>query len=123
MSARLVIRYDAEKNNWSWSFDGTGIPIVKLIGYIVNVQGWLQFRAGPECADSVCIIDWNDDKKMLSYVVNPNLPKEELIGTLELVKAQLVDGQLNQIFTAQQAAIQKQMTGLVLPEVQQKIIQ
>ena len=40
----------------------------------------------------------------MSYSVNDALPVDDLLGTLELFKAQLVDGQIAQIMAAMQKA-------------------
>ncbi len=104
----VIIFYDAAANGgsggWRWTIQNAQIPIVKLIGYLVKLQGWLIYRKADKCDAPALVIEWDAAERELSYSVNDKLPVDELIGTLELFKAQLVDGQIAQIMALQQKA-------------------
>ncbi len=89
----IRIEYNSKNNQWTWHFKGD-MPIVNLIGYVVNLQGWLLYRKGTTIKEEglALIIQW--DGTEFSYKVNPGIRVDGLIGSLEIVKQQLVDSQL-----------------------------
>lgn len=109
--ARLAITYKRgetrEQDQYSWGIAGS-MPIAHLIGFIVRVQAELAFRNPEPCDDMACVIVYKSGK--LQWFVNSGIPIDPLVGTLELVKATLVD---NQLMAMMQHAQQASQTGLI----------
>lgn len=93
-----------------YSFGVVGsIPVAQLIGYIIRVQAELAFRNPDPCDDCACVIAYNSTTGKMDWFVHSSIPVDALVGSLELIKCQLVDSQMASM------ALQQQ-TGLVTPE-------
>ncbi len=116
--SRVVIDYRPASNAWSWRFEGS-FPIVRLAGYVVRTQIQLVHRTMPVCKEAAMLVEYDETTRKFSCQVAEGLPMDELLGTLETMKSQLIDAELNEIFQRQvkmQAAIEAAKTPtLILP--------
>lgn len=109
----VVVKYvrgaTREDDTYSYAINGS-MPMGQLIGFIVRVQAELAFRNPDPCDKDLCVIAFNSSTHKFEWFVDGSIPVDPLVGTLELVKALLVDSQMSHIL---QAAAAKQRTGLV----------
>lgn len=89
------------------------MPIAQLIGYIIRVQAELAFRNPEPCDEDACVIAYNPETNKFQWFVNSRVPVDALVGSLELIKCQLVDSQMAALALAMQ---QRQQTGLIAPD-------
>jgi len=109
-SGHLVIAYEHTKDSYTWKIVGK-MPVAHLIGYIIRVQAELAFRNPDPCDPGVCAILFNTRTNKMCWFVDSKIPVDSLVGTLELVKAALVDHQLTQIAQAAQRSAQTSLIG------------
>lgn len=98
-----------ETDKYSYSVVGS-IPVAQLIGFIVRVQAELAFRNPEPCDVCACVIVFNPETHKMQWFVDSSIPVDALVGTLELIKCQLVD---SQVMSIAQAAAKRVQTGLV----------
>lgn len=98
-----------EKDGYAYGVTGS-IPIAQLVGFIVRVQAELAFRNPDPCGDSLCVIAFDPQTRKMHWFVDSLIPVDALVGTLELIKCQLLDSQMAHIALAQQKQAD---TGLV----------
>lgn len=111
---RLVVQYGKDvdgQETFNWGVVGKGVPIVSLIGFVARVQHNLILGVlEQECPQPALVIAYVDGN-FVCYT-NPEIPLDSLLGTLELVKAVLVEAHITQS-TQQQAR-----NGIVGPDGQ-----
>lgn len=97
----LVIRYQPSegKSPFSWGVSGS-IPIVNLIGAIIEIQGdLLAHRIDPNdlCDEPVLVVTYNAEENNIYWFVNEHIPISPLVGTIEIVKQVFVSTELAQM--------------------------
>ncbi len=112
---RLVVQYKRketrQKDEYAWGFVGT-LSTSHLIGMIVRVQAELAFRNPDKADDPVLVMCYDANKDKFEWFVDPSIPVDPLVGTLEVVKQFLLDNQIRTIMEKAEKAVQ---TGLVDP--------
>ena len=112
---RLVVQYKRKetrhKDEYAWGFVGT-LSTSHLIVMIVRVQAELAFRNPDKADDPVLVMCYDANKDKFEWFVDPSIPVDPLVGTLEVVKQFLLDNQIRTIMEKAEKAVQ---TGLVDP--------
>lgn len=97
---RMVVMFNRAQDGseqFQWGVVGA-IPILTLIGHIVQVQA--DMCAGdwiPECDEQpALVIVWNNEDRTLSHYKHPDIPAAPLVGMLETIKTMLVDSRMAQ---------------------------
>lgn len=98
-----------EQDQYQWAINGR-MPISKLVGFIVRVENELQFR-DPEPCDEVALVITQSPDGELEWFTDKTIPVDELVGSLEMLKATLINSQL----AALMATKKEQPTGLIDP--------
>lgn len=110
---RLVVTFNRDssgKEQFQWGV-AKGIPILNLIAHISRVQADLLNNVWiPECEDvggrQGLVIVWDNEERVLSHYVHPDVPRDPLAGMLEIIKAILVGSRV-----AQQSSQKVQLLG------------
>ena len=111
--ARLVVMYREAPDGseqFQWGIVGH-IPILSLIGYVSTTQAALgdaKWLPEPDGGDSALVIAWDADGHSADILCSQEIPRQPLIGMLEVIKATLVGTRLAQMAVAQQ----RQVVGL-----------
>lgn len=98
-----------EQDQYAYGIVGS-MPHSQLIGFLVRVQAELAFRNPDPCDESKCVIAFDPQTHKFSWFVDSSIPVDALVGTLELIKATLVDVKMQQLF---QQSAERAKTGLV----------
>jgi hypothetical protein len=85
-----------DKDIYAWGIH-TGIPTDQLIGYIVRIQAELSFRNPDKADDCALVIFFDPATRKMSWFVDPIIPIDVLVGTLELIKTILIDTKIGQM--------------------------
>lgn len=101
---RLIIEYqrsEAGEDRFQWGIVGS-IPVLAIIGYIVQVQHdiaseWAEPRN--ECPKQALVVALVGGEFM--WWVGKEIPRDALVGMLEVVKAAIVGGRLGQAAASQ----------------------
>lgn len=105
----LVVKYERgetrQDDKYTWSFP-QGVPHTLIVGFIVRVQAELAFRNPEKCDAGLCVLAFHPSTHKMEWFVDTSIPIGQLVGTLELVKAMLIDMQIAAIMQAQQAKMQ-----------------
>lgn len=111
---RLVIKFrysTSGDEQFEWGVVGN-IPILTLIGHINSVQKELiEHVHMDECEEDVFVLIWDKEDKRMWCFSNPDIPREPLIGMLEVIKSLLVGSRMAQAAGAQQQSITPRVIG------------
>lgn len=108
---RIIIKFEFDeqgRDQYEWGNIGN-IPLMSLIGGIVNVQVELSDISLDRlvihdkiCPDQMLVITWDKDTKDFDWFVHRNVPKYGMLGMLDLIRATMVDS-----IRARQSTIQQ----------------
>jgi len=100
--AVLFRRSAPDQEQFQWGIVGR-MPILGLIGYLTKIQQELDDPWTDQLADEVAfVVVWHERDNQFEYFTHYDIPKDSLIGMLEVVKMALVDSQLVQQVRNQQ---------------------
>lgn len=98
-----------DQDQYSYGVNGS-MPLSQLVGFITRVQAELVFRNPEICDDDICVLAYDASTHRMQWFVDPKIPVDALVGTLEMIKCILVDSQIASMMEAAQRRVQ---TGLV----------
>lgn len=94
---RLIVQFrmDGKKADFQWGLT-QGLPLADLIGYIGRVQADLLSGAWTMSSDELkaVVIAFDPEAWKFSHFVHEDVPRDAMVGMLEVVKTTLVMGKL-----------------------------
>ncbi len=106
---RLVVKFQRAHDGseqFEWGVVSY-IPVLSMIGYIVELQGCLSRGEWmPECDQPALVVTYDPTDRSFATFVHRDVPATPIVGMLEIIKTMLVDSRM-----AQHAGAQNRILG------------